>query len=205
MASDALGHGRHSVPHDRILQLSQPDRSPHAPWPWRNDNPGGRYLERHHHRFDVLRCRLCLARVGQNCRSARPKNFAVALKLCDRDIHRGNGIVHQCVAVLRGARDGLMGMFAGFSTSAMALVASQAPERRLGYALGWLSSGQMVGSLVGPVLGGILADATGSFRIPFYITIGRHLRGLGLVWFVVKEDFTPRQKPARSRDRCCRE
>src|SRR3954467_12847054 len=48
----------------------------------------------------------------------------------------------------------LMGMFAGFSTSAIALVASQVPERRLGYALGWLSSGQMVGSLIGPVLGG---------------------------------------------------
>src|ERR1051326_2372951 len=46
----------------------------------------------------------------------------------------------------------LMGMFAGFSTSAMALVASQVPERRLGYALGWLSTGQMVASLVGPVL-----------------------------------------------------
>ena len=43
----------------------------------------------------------------------------------------------------------LMGMFAGFSSTAMALVASQVPERRLGYALGLLSSGQLVGSLVG--------------------------------------------------------
>jgi DHA1 family multidrug resistance protein-like MFS transporter len=93
----------------------------------------------------------------------------------------------------------LMGMFAGFSTSAIALVASQAPERRLGYALGWLASGQMVGSLIGPVLGGILADATGSYRIPFYITSAVTFAGLGLVWFVVKEDFVPPKEGAKSR------
>jgi DHA1 family multidrug resistance protein-like MFS transporter len=93
----------------------------------------------------------------------------------------------------------LMGMFAGFSTSAIALVASQVPERRLGYALGWLGSGQMVGSLIGPVLGGILADATGSYRIPFYITSAITFAGLGLVWFVVKEDFTPPKESVKSR------
>jgi MFS transporter, DHA1 family, multidrug resistance protein len=42
-----------------------------------------------------------------------------------------------------GAR-AVMGAFAGFSSAAIALVASQVPERRLGYALGWLASGQMV-------------------------------------------------------------
>jgi DHA1 family multidrug resistance protein-like MFS transporter len=97
-----------------------------------------------------------------------------------------------------GAR-AVMGMFAGFSTSAMALVASQVPERRLGYALGWLSTGQMVGSLVGPVLGGILADATGSFRIPFFITSAACFSGLGLVWFIVQENFTPPKDSPKSR------
>jgi DHA1 family multidrug resistance protein-like MFS transporter len=93
----------------------------------------------------------------------------------------------------------VMGMFAGFSTSAMALVASQVPERRLGYALGWLSTGQMVGSLVGPVLGGILADVTGSYRVPFYITSAACFFGLGLVWFVVQENFVPPKSGAKSR------
>jgi DHA1 family multidrug resistance protein-like MFS transporter len=93
----------------------------------------------------------------------------------------------------------VMGMFAGFSTSAMALVASQVPERRLGYALGWLSTGQMVGSLVGPVLGGILADLTGSYRIPFYITSAACFCGLGLVWFIVQENFVPPKAGAKSR------
>jgi DHA1 family multidrug resistance protein-like MFS transporter len=93
----------------------------------------------------------------------------------------------------------LMGMFAGFSTSAIALVASQVPERRLGYALGWLASGQMVGSLIGPVLGGILADVTGSYRTPFYITSAVTFAGLGLVWLLVRENFTPPKEGTRSR------
>ena len=97
-----------------------------------------------------------------------------------------------------GAR-AAMGMFAGFSTAAIALVASQVPERRLGYALGWLSSGQMVGSLVGPVLGGILADVTGSYRTPFYITSAVTMFGLLLVWLIVHEDFTPPKAGAKSR------
>jgi DHA1 family multidrug resistance protein-like MFS transporter len=89
-----------------------------------------------------------------------------------------------------GAR-AVMGLFAGFSSAAIALVASQVPERRLGYALGWLSSGQLVGSLVGPVIGGILADLTGSYRAPFFWCAGITCAGLALVWAVVVEDFSP--------------
>src|ERR1700751_5756912 len=85
----------------------------------------------------------------------------------------------------------LMGIFAGFSSTAIALVASQAPEERLGYALGWLSTGQLVGSLVGPLIGGFLADATGSFRIPFYCTAATIAVSTGFVWFGVRERFVP--------------
>jgi MFS transporter, DHA1 family, multidrug resistance protein len=83
----------------------------------------------------------------------------------------------------------LMGVFAGFSSTAIALVASQAPEDRLGYAFGWLSTGQLVGSLVGPLLGGALADATGSYRIPFFCTSATILVSTGFVWFGVQERF----------------
>ena len=85
----------------------------------------------------------------------------------------------------------LMGMFAGFSSTAIALVASQAPEQRLGFALGWLSTGQLVGSLVGPLIGGFLADATGSYRIPFYCTAATIAVSTGFVWFGVRERFVP--------------
>jgi MFS transporter, DHA1 family, multidrug resistance protein len=96
-----------------------------------------------------------------------------------------------------GAR-AVMGLFAGFSSAAIALVASQVPERRLGYALGWLSSGQLVGSLFGPVIGGLLADLTGSYRAPFFWCGGITCAGLALVWAVVTENFTapkPSGKP----------
>jgi DHA1 family multidrug resistance protein-like MFS transporter len=93
----------------------------------------------------------------------------------------------------------LMGAFAGFSASAIALVASQVPERRLGFALGWLSTGQLVGSLVGPVIGGGLADATGSFRIPFYCTSAMTFLALFAVWWGLNEHFVPPQGPRRER------
>jgi DHA1 family multidrug resistance protein-like MFS transporter len=89
-----------------------------------------------------------------------------------------------------GAR-AVMGAFAGFSSSAIALVASQVPERRLGYALGWLASGQLVGSLIGPVIGGVLADLTGSYRAPFFWCAGLTVTVLMLSWALVHEDFTP--------------
>jgi MFS transporter, DHA1 family, multidrug resistance protein len=91
----------------------------------------------------------------------------------------------------------LMGVFAGFSSSAIALVASQVPESRLGYSLGWLSTGQLVGSLVGPIVGGALADVTGSYRVPFYLTAATIFMTLGAVWFGVREEFT-RPSPGAS-------
>src|SRR5713101_131936 len=94
----------------------------------------------------------------------------------------------------------LMGVFAGFSSAAIALVASQVPEGRLGYALGWLSTGQLVDSLVGPLIGGVLADLTGSYRIPFYCTAATILLSMGLVWVGVRESFVapPRVRGGRS-------
>jgi DHA1 family multidrug resistance protein-like MFS transporter len=88
----------------------------------------------------------------------------------------------------------LMGVFAGFSSAAIALVASQVPEERLGYSLGWLSTGQLVGSLIGPIVGGALADITGSYRVPFYLTAATIFASLGLVWFLVHEEFS---RPAK--------
>ena len=93
----------------------------------------------------------------------------------------------------------LMGVFAGFSSAAIALVASQVPESRLGYSLGWLATGQLVGSLVGPLLGGVLADLTGSYRLPFYCTSAMILVAVLLVAMIVHEEFTRPQKGAGSR------
>ena len=85
----------------------------------------------------------------------------------------------------------LMGAFAGFSASAITLVASQVPERRLGYALGWLSTGQLVGGLAGPIVGGLAADIAGSYRVPFFLTAALALTAAGLAWALVRERFVP--------------
>jgi DHA1 family multidrug resistance protein-like MFS transporter len=66
----------------------------------------------------------------------------------------------------------LMGAFAGFNAATITLVASQVPPRRLGYSLGWLSTGQLVGTLIGPLVGGTIADLTHSYRTPFIFTSG---------------------------------
>ena len=84
---------------------------------------------------------------------------------------------------------GLMGAFSGFSAAAIALVASQVPARRLGASLGWLSTGQLTGSLMGPLIGGLLADATGNLRLAFLFTSLLAGVVLLLAWFLVKEQL----------------
>ena len=63
----------------------------------------------------------------------------------------------------------LQGLVSGFIPAAIALVSSSAPREHMGYALGTLSSAQAAGVVVGPLLGGVLADAFG-FRNLFFIT-----------------------------------
>jgi DHA1 family multidrug resistance protein-like MFS transporter len=77
------------------------------------------------------------------------------------------------------------GAFSGFSTAAMALVATQVPEERLGYALGWLSTGQIAGTLIGPLIGGLLADHLHNYRAVYaYSAVGTIVLAIGCVMFV---------------------
>ena len=91
---------------------------------------------------------------------------------------------------LLGLRAG-MGIFAGFNAATIAMVATQVPSGRLGYALGWLSTGQLVGTLVGPLLGGAVADLLGSNRAPFVLTAVICFICAGVVVLLVEERFTP--------------
>jgi DHA1 family multidrug resistance protein-like MFS transporter len=90
-----------------------------------------------------------------------------------------------------------IGAFSGFSAAAIAMVATQTPRDRLGFALGWLSTGQLVGALVGPVLGGGLADISGSYRLVFYATAGIALLAAALAHFGVDERFTPESRQGK--------
>ena len=88
-----------------------------------------------------------------------------------------------------------MGALAGFNSASTVMVASQVPERRLGYALGWLSTGNLVGSLIGPVIGGGIADITGSYRYPFWFAGIIGLAAFVVTLVMVPERFT---RPAES-------
>jgi MFS transporter, DHA1 family, multidrug resistance protein len=63
-----------------------------------------------------------------------------------------------------------MGIFSGFSAAAIAMVATQVPEESLGFSLGWMATGQLVGGLCGPLFGGVLADRLHDYRQIFFVT-----------------------------------
>jgi len=63
-----------------------------------------------------------------------------------------------------------MGMFSGFSAAATALVGTTVPEESLGFSLGWMATGQLVGGLCGPLVGGVLADRLHNYRYVFFWT-----------------------------------
>ncbi len=93
----------------------------------------------------------------------------------------------------------LMGVFAGFNAATISLVASQVPPWRLGYSLGWLSTGQLVGTLIGPLLGGFVADVSGSYRAPFVLTSGVCALCGVLALVLVRERFTPPKAGGRQK------
>lgn len=84
----------------------------------------------------------------------------------------------------------LNGVFAGFVPNATALIASQVPKDKSGYALGTLSTGLVAGNLLGPFLGGLLAEAIGIREVFLFVGALLFLAAL-LTLFFIKEDFTP--------------
>ena len=92
----------------------------------------------------------------------------------------------------------LQGMITGTVAAANALVAAVAPRQRSGYAMGLLLMGQTSGIAVGPLIGGVLADAFG-YRMTFVLTSVLLLAGGILVFWGVEEAFTPRAASAEKR------
>jgi len=82
----------------------------------------------------------------------------------------------------------LNGTVSGFVPAANALVAASTPKDRSGFAMGTLQSGAVSGSVIGPFIGGLLADWFG-FRVIFFITGFLLLTATILSMLVVKEKF----------------
>ncbi|WP_345241665.1 MFS transporter [Pontibacillus salipaludis] len=62
-----------------------------------------------------------------------------------------------------------MGVFTGFISTSQALISTQTPRDLSGQALGTLQTGNVTGSLMGPLFGGVLADSYG-FSSTFQLT-----------------------------------
>jgi len=87
----------------------------------------------------------------------------------------------------------LNGTISGFIPASIALVSTNTPKERVGFALGVLQSGGVSGTILGPAIGGILAEFLG-FRNIFFVT-GAFLFIAGLLaLLMVKEINKPNPK-----------
>lgn len=84
----------------------------------------------------------------------------------------------------------VMGLTSGYIPNAMALVASQVPRERSGWALSTLSTAQISGVIGGPLLGGFLADHVG-LRAVFIITAILLVVSFLVTLFLIKEGGRP--------------
>jgi len=85
---------------------------------------------------------------------------------------------------------GLMGLTSGYIPNAMALVASQVPRERSGWAISTLSTAQISGVIGGPLMGGFLADHVG-LRAVFFITAMLLMVSFLVTLFLIKEGMRP--------------
>ena len=87
----------------------------------------------------------------------------------------------------------LLGLLGGFIPNANALIATQVPRNKSGWALGTLSTGGVSGALLGPLAGGLLADQY-VLRPVFFITASVLLVCFILTLFFIRERFQPVSK-----------
>ncbi|GFN30037.1 MFS transporter [Paenibacillus xylaniclasticus] len=83
----------------------------------------------------------------------------------------------------------LQGFVAGFVPASMSIVASIAPENKLGSSLGTMQAASMSGSIMGPLLGGLLAETFGQ-RQSFVVAGIFLMLATAAVFFFVHEGKT---------------
>ena len=105
----------------------------------------------------------------------------------------GGAVILLLMAFVRSAEElvllrTIQGLITGTIGAANALVASQVPRERTGYAMGLLQVGMGCGVGLGPVIGGALADAFG-YQAAFYVTSALLAISGTIVFFGVEEKF----------------
>lgn len=85
----------------------------------------------------------------------------------------------------------IQGLVSGFYSASITLIASESPIERTGWALGLLASANLAGSLIGPLLGGYIADTVGIRNDFIIVGIIMSLAGL-LAAVFIHEDYKPK-------------
>lgn len=90
----------------------------------------------------------------------------------------------------------IQGLVSGFYSASITLIASESPIERTGWALGLLASANLAGSLIGPLLGGYIADTVGISND--FIIVGT-LMGLAgvLATIFIHENYVPQPNPEK--------
>ncbi|MBC8497002.1 MAG: MFS transporter [Anaerolineales bacterium] len=105
----------------------------------------------------------------------------------------GGAVLLLLMAFVRTAEElvivrAIQGLITGSVAASSALLASQAPRQRMGYAMGVLQVGLGAGIAVGPLIGGAIADTYG-YSSSFYVPAVLLMIAGGLVLFGVQEQF----------------
>ena len=100
------------------------------------------------------------------------------------------------VWVLIGLR-ALQGTITGFGTACTTLIATQTDKEHAGTALGTLSTANVAGNLLGPVIGGFVEDTVGLAPV-FFITGAFMFISFIIALLFVKEDFVRDAQKVRS-------
>lgn len=91
----------------------------------------------------------------------------------------------------------LQGTITGYSTACTTLIATQVDKEHAGYALGALSTANIAGSLLGPMIGGFIEDVVG-LRPVFFITSALVFIAFIITLIYVKESFVRENKKTMS-------
>lgn len=84
----------------------------------------------------------------------------------------------------------LQGVFSGTVAASIPLVSTTVPQNKLGFSLGFLQTTLFIGSSLGPLVGGLIADKY-SYKAAIIFASGLLFIGGLIVIFLVKEKFQP--------------
>ncbi|MGD8268364.1 MAG: MFS transporter [Desulfobacterales bacterium] len=109
----------------------------------------------------------------------------------------GGAVILGLMALVRSAEELVLlrmiqGLVSGVLSATNALVAAAVPRERSGFAMGLMQVAMGLGLGLGPVIGGVVADAYG-YRAAFYITAALLVMAGGVVFCGVEEQFAVRE------------